>query len=59
MPLLYRILMRLAALAAVIGGGGGILITISNTQALGPSWPLFIVIALIPAAILYAPRRSS
>lgn len=56
MPLLYRILMRLAAVATVLGFVLGVLgaIAMSGLNDFWNEWPLLILLALIPAAALYA-----
>lgn len=52
-PLLYRILMRLAAVVAILGAlaGIGMAIGVGFGDA---EWPLAIVLCLVPAGALYA-----
>lgn len=52
MPLLYRILMRLAAVVAVLGVLLGIAMAISMNS--DPEWPFVLLVCLVPAGALYA-----
>ena len=54
MPLLYRILMRLAAIAAALGAIIGVVGAIGMAQDFGAASILFGAVALLPAAALYA-----
>lgn len=54
MPLLYRVLMRLAAVVGILGGLLGFAFGIANASDFGGGWPLAIVVGLLPAAALYA-----
>lgn len=52
MPLLYRILMRLAAVVAILGVLFGIAVAISMSS--DPEWALGFLVCLVPAGVLYA-----
>jgi hypothetical protein len=54
MPLLYRLLMRLAAVAAMLGILAGLGFSIGLAKDLGAQSLILGVAALIPAAALYA-----
>lgn len=54
MPLLYRVLMRLAAVVGILGGLLGLVVGVANASDFGGGWPLAVAVGLLPAGVLYA-----